>query len=470
MNLQEFSNDNKQALQIQSAASNPSITDATTATVTTRKKLTLLPLVFLIYFQVAGGPYGEEPAVQAAGSLFAIIGFIVFPFLWSVPEALITAELATTFPGNGGFVIWAERAFGPFCGSLMGTWKIFSGIMNITAFPAFFISYVEKIFPALESGWPRRISIFISTILLSLLNYVGLTIVGYVAIVLAFFSLLPFILMTLMAMPKIRPRRWFSSGENVENPHKTYPVALFVSVIFISLSYIIPLLAVVGAVPVEQTAWGSGFHAQAAQFIAGNWLKIILDIGAGLSAIGMYEAQLSSSAYQILGMAEIGILPRFFASRAKVFETPWIGILICTVVSLGASYMQFYDIVASANFIYSLGMLLEFTSFLWLRWKQPELRRPFKVPMELPWLVVMCLFPIALLVVLMILTHKTVLIVSAIMTSAGTLWYFLMKLCKKKKIFKFNDSPQIIQQSYIEISTTNHVGTPIQSDVVQVTV
>lgn len=169
-------------------------------------------------------------------------------------------------------------------------------------------------------------------------------------------------------------------------------------------------------------------------------------------------------------MAEIGILPRFFASRAKVFETPWIGILICTVVSLGASYMQFYDIVASANFIYSLGMLLEFTSFLWLRWKQPELRRPFKVPMELPWLVVMCLFPIALLVVLMILTHKTVLIVSAIMTSAGTLWYFLMKLCKKKKIFKFNDSPQIIQQSYIEISTTNHVGTPIQSDVVQVTV
>lgn len=310
MNLQEFSNDNKQALQIQSAASNPSITDATTAAVTTRKKLTLLPLVFLIYFQVAGGPYGEEPAVQAAGSLFAIIGFIVFPFLWSVPEALITAELATTFPGNGGFVIWAERAFGPFCGSLMGTWKIFSGIMNITAFPAFFISYVEKIFPALESGWPRRISIFISTILLSLLNYVGLTIVGYVAIVLAFFSLLPFILMTLMAMPKIRPRRWFSSGENgvkkdwnlylntlfwnlnfwdnvstmageVENPHKTYPVALFVSVIFISLSYIIPLLAVVGAVPVEQTAWGSGFHAQAAQFIAGNWLKIILDIGAG---------------------------------------------------------------------------------------------------------------------------------------------------------------------------------------------
>ncbi|PQP93815.1 putative polyamine transporter [Prunus yedoensis var. nudiflora] len=38
----------------------------TTTTITThRKKLTLIPLIFLIYFEVAGGPYGEEPAVQA---------------------------------------------------------------------------------------------------------------------------------------------------------------------------------------------------------------------------------------------------------------------------------------------------------------------------------------------------------------------------------------------------------------------
>ncbi|CAK9319557.1 unnamed protein product [Citrullus colocynthis] len=283
MDLQEFSSDTKQqALQIEPAASNPPTTGAATAVFATQKKLTLLPLVFLIYFQVAGGPYGEEPAVQAAGSLFAIIGFIVFPFLWSVPEALITAELTTTFPGNGGFVIWAERAFGPFCGSLMGTWKIFSGIMNITAFPAFFISYIEKIFPALESGWPRRIAVFVSTILLSLLNYFGLTIVGYVAI--------------------IQPRRWLSSGEmGVKRDWNLYLNTLFwnlnfwdnlrthikltlspyLFVIFISLSYVIPLLAVVGAVPVEQSAWGSGFHAQAAEFIGGNWLKIVLDIGAG---------------------------------------------------------------------------------------------------------------------------------------------------------------------------------------------
>ena len=69
------------------------------STTSTAKKLTLVPLIFLIYFEVAGGPFGEEPAVQAAGPLLAILGFLIFPFIWSVPEALITAELSTAFPG-----------------------------------------------------------------------------------------------------------------------------------------------------------------------------------------------------------------------------------------------------------------------------------------------------------------------------------------------------------------------------------
>ena len=67
----------------------------------TSKRLPLLPLIFLIYFEVAGGPYDEEPAVKAAGPLLALIRFLVFPFIWSIPEALVTA-------GNGGFVVWAQ--------------------------------------------------------------------------------------------------------------------------------------------------------------------------------------------------------------------------------------------------------------------------------------------------------------------------------------------------------------------------
>ncbi|KAJ6307226.1 hypothetical protein OIU76_017090 [Salix suchowensis] len=249
------------------------------------KKLTLVPLIFLIYFEVAGGPYGEEPAVQAAGPLYALLGFLIFPFIWSIPEALITAELSTAYPGNGGFVIWAERAFGPFCGSLMGSWKFLSGVINIAAFPVLCIDYIEKVVPALESGWPRKIAILISTLLLSFLNYTGLTIVGYAAVLLGLVSLSPFIIMSLMAIPKINPHRWISLGQKgvkkdwtlffntlfwnlnfwdnvstlageVDEPRKTFPMALLVAVIFTCVSYLIPLFAVTGAVSVDQSQMG----------------------------------------------------------------------------------------------------------------------------------------------------------------------------------------------------------------------
>lgn len=45
-----------------------------------------------------------QDAVGSGGPLLAIIGFAVLPLIWSVPEALITAELATAFPENSGYV------------------------------------------------------------------------------------------------------------------------------------------------------------------------------------------------------------------------------------------------------------------------------------------------------------------------------------------------------------------------------
>eukprot|EP00913_Durusdinium_trenchii_P002291 g2115.t1 len=81
-----------------------------------RPRLSLLGLSAIIYYSVSGGPYGAEDAVSSAGPLLSLAGFLVMPLVWSLPEALITAELATTFPSNAGFVEWVTAAFGPFWG------------------------------------------------------------------------------------------------------------------------------------------------------------------------------------------------------------------------------------------------------------------------------------------------------------------------------------------------------------------
>ena len=43
-----------------------------------------------------------QDAVTSAGPLLALVGFVVLPFVWSLPEALVTAELATAFPEDSG--------------------------------------------------------------------------------------------------------------------------------------------------------------------------------------------------------------------------------------------------------------------------------------------------------------------------------------------------------------------------------
>ncbi|KAL1308871.1 hypothetical protein HN51_050904 [Arachis hypogaea] len=443
---------------------------SSTTTAKIPKKLTLVPLIFLIYFQVAGGPYGEEPTIKAAGALIALLGFLIFPFIWSVPEALITAELTTAYPGNGGFDLWAERAFGPFMGSMMGTWKFLSGVFNIASLPVLCVDYIQKLLPVFSSGWPRHVAVVGSTLALSFLNYTGLTIVGYAAVLLALVALFPFVLLSLIAIPKIQPHRWLSLGQKgvsrdwnlyfntlfwnlnfwdnvstlageVDKPQKTFPLALLVSVIFTCVSYIVPLFAVTGAVSVDQSQWKTGFHAQAAEIIAGKWLKIWIEVSAVLSAIGLFEAQLSSSAFQVLGMAEIGIIPRFFRVRSKWFNTPWLGILISMVIALAVSSMDFTDIISSDNLLCSLGMLLEFASFLWLRLKSPNLKRPYRIPMKLPLLVLVCLVPSGFLVLIMVIATKTVYLVSGVMTVAGIGFFLFMKLCKTKTWVEFSDGP-----------------------------
>lgn len=87
------------------------------------KPITLLALTALIFYEVSGGPFGIEEAVSASSPLYALLGFAIFPFIWSVPEALVTAELATTFPENSGYVSWVTAAFGPFWGWMEGFMK-----------------------------------------------------------------------------------------------------------------------------------------------------------------------------------------------------------------------------------------------------------------------------------------------------------------------------------------------------------
>eukprot|EP00438_Fugacium_kawagutii_P036579 Skav211976 [mRNA] locus=scaffold1330:132489:135812:+ [translate_table: standard] len=45
-------------------------------------------MVGMIFFEVAGGPYGAEPVVRKGGAVLSILGFLFIPLIWSLPIAV----------------------------------------------------------------------------------------------------------------------------------------------------------------------------------------------------------------------------------------------------------------------------------------------------------------------------------------------------------------------------------------------
>ena len=81
---------------------------------TATRTLGVLSVVSLIFFNVSGGPLGSEGIVSAAGPVVGLSAMVAFVLLFSVPQAMITAELSTAFPDNGGYSLWVKAAFGDF--------------------------------------------------------------------------------------------------------------------------------------------------------------------------------------------------------------------------------------------------------------------------------------------------------------------------------------------------------------------
>ena len=109
-----------------------------------RQKLTALSLAIIVFYKVSGGPFGCEPTIRAAGPFYSLLGFTIFPLLWSLPEALVTAELGSAFPEPSGSVAWIEEAFGPRAGLLCGYFHWVSGVTDNAIYPSLFLEYVSS--------------------------------------------------------------------------------------------------------------------------------------------------------------------------------------------------------------------------------------------------------------------------------------------------------------------------------------
>lgn len=105
------------------------------------------------------------------GPLQALLGHLIFPFIWRVLETLMTAKMARMFPNNSGYVGWIFVGFDPFWGFQLGRCKWLMGILGNYPYQVLLLDYLKSIVPILGSKFPRIIVIPEIIVALTYMNY-----------------------------------------------------------------------------------------------------------------------------------------------------------------------------------------------------------------------------------------------------------------------------------------------------------
>ncbi|GAA0139197.1 transporter [Lithospermum erythrorhizon] len=113
--------------------------------------------------------------------------------------------------------------------------------------------------------------------------------------------------------------------------------------------------------------------------IGGVWLRVWIQ-AASMSNMGMFIAEMSSDSFQLFGMAEMGMLPEFFATRTR-HGTSLTGIIFSASRVILLSWLSFQEIVGAENCLYCFEMIMEFAAFIKTRIEHPAILRPFKIPL-----------------------------------------------------------------------------------------
>src|SRR2546427_7196584 len=248
-----------------------------------------------------GAPSGLEDMVTQSAPGMTLISRRVLPFFWGIPVSRVSAELTTAMPVEGGFYRWTRAAFGDFWGFLAGWWNWSASFLLGGAYAVLFTDYLGFYFPEIV-GWKHYLLSITVVAVITYINVRGIQAVGKFATALELFILLPVLVLSVIGLAKWRhnpflpvlpPHQplfnvfgvglalglWLYSGyeqlstvaEEVENPRRSYPLALAVVVPLSIATYFLPTLTGLAALGDWQN-WHTGHFSEVATLIGGSWI------------------------------------------------------------------------------------------------------------------------------------------------------------------------------------------------------
>lgn len=435
------------------------------------KKLRLIPLAAVIFFTVSGGPYGLEPLLTYAGKNGALVLLLAVPLLWDIPTLFTVMELNSMMPVTGGYYQWVKRALGLRMALYEGWWTWLYTFVDLAIYPVLFVTYASYFFPGADA---YKIPICLVIIWSSaLLNILGIVPVGRISMILGALVVTPFIILCVVGfmhhsgayvIPAMSLKglglssigmglytvMWNFLGwdnattyaEEVNNPIKSYLISTGIAFVSIIAIYFFTVLTAVQSGMSLADINDKGFPFLGL-FIGGKWLGTLLALGGMACMLGLYSAVLLSVSRVPKVMADDGLMPKKLEALHPKFHSPYISIIVCSVVVSLMIILSFKELLIMDVTMYGAGLALEFIALIVLRIKAPNELRPFKIPLNVFGLCLMMIFPIAIYTLAItgaILESKgtliPLLIAFVIMLSAEVIWQVLIRVKPELKAQK----------------------------------
>ena len=362
-----------------------------------------------MFSYTTGGPFGLEDMVSTSGPGLTLIYLLVLPFFWCIPVSLVSAELTTAMPVEGGFYRWTRAAFGDFWGFLAGWWNWSASFLLGGAYAVLFTDYLVYYFPGI-TGWKHYLVSLALIAAITWINIRGIQLVGQLATALEVLIFIPVMTMIVMGfmqwhhnpfVPLIPPHQatfkifgvglalglWLYSGyeqlstvaEEVENPQRAYPRALALVVPLSIAAYFLPTLAgLASAGNWEQ--WHTGFFSDVAKMIGGPWLGTWMTLAAMVGNIALLNSTVLTTTRMPFAMAEDGYLPGALTRKHSRYGTPWLAIVVSAIIYGLLAWQSLGQLISVYIWLRSATTVLTVLSAWRLRRTRPGMPRGFVIP------------------------------------------------------------------------------------------
>ncbi|RGP40827.1 putative polyamine transporter [Altererythrobacter insulae] len=301
--------------------------------------------LFQINGMIGAGIFALPATLVAAVGSFAPM-MIVFGFALILPLGMVFAWLAARYDNTGGPVLYAEEAFGSFAGFQAGWGRYASGMVAGGANTHVMVAYFAALFPVLEGPIIASATVFIALVIMTLINVVGMKQSVNALGLLTALKLAPLALLVLAAAfgsysapAIILPQ--FSEAETVilltfyafigfegvvvpagemRDPKRDLPRVIIATLAGVTAIYVAVIWAYI-AIATQPTG-DTNALAGAARIAIGETGAVMIILAAGFSIMANNFSGLVVIPRMAYGMAEQGMLPKWFERIHPRFQTP----------------------------------------------------------------------------------------------------------------------------------------------------